>query len=91
MIEVTDVSKKYYVGGDEIVAVDGVTLHIKKGEFVSILGHSGSGKTTLLSLMGGLTRPDRGTVLIDGTDIWTLGDDELSEFRNKKLNFIYQF
>jgi len=91
MIEVTDVSKKYYVGGDEIVAVDGVTIHIKKGEFVSILGHSGSGKTTLLSLMGGLTRPDSGTVLIDGTDIWSLSDDELSEFRNKKLNFIYQF
>ncbi len=91
MIEVIDVSKRYYVGGDEIVAVDGVTLHIKKGEFVSILGHSGSGKTTLLSLMGGLTRPDRGTVLIDGTDIWALSDDDLSEFRNRKLNFIYQF
>ncbi len=91
MIEVIDVSKRYYVGGDEIVAVDGVTLHIKKGEFVSILGHSGSGKTTFLSLMGGLTRPDRGTVLIDGTDIWALSDDDLSEFRNRKLNFIYQF
>ncbi|RMG70476.1 MAG: ABC transporter ATP-binding protein [Nitrospirae bacterium] len=91
MIDVKDISKRYYVGGDEIVAVDNVSLNIKKGEFVSILGHSGSGKTTLLSLIGGLTRPDTGTVLIDDTDIWALGDDELSEFRNRKLNFIYQF
>ncbi len=91
MIEVRNLTKKYRVGGDEIVAVDDVSLSIKKGEFVSILGHSGSGKTTLLSLIGGLTRPDTGTIVIDNTHIWLLSDDELSEFRNKKLNFIYQF
>ena len=91
MIEVENLTKRYYVGSDEIIAVDNVSLSIKKGEFVSILGHSGSGKTTLLSLIGGLTRPDTGRVIIDNTDIWSLTDNELSEFRNMKLNFIYQF
>jgi putative ABC transport system ATP-binding protein/lipoprotein-releasing system ATP-binding protein len=74
-----------------IKAVDNVNLKIKKGEFVSIVGHSGSGKTTLLSLIGGLTKPDRGKVLIDDTDIWTLSDAELSALRNQKIGFIFQF
>ncbi len=91
MIEVKNLTKRYIVGGDEIIAVDNVSLTVQKGEFISILGHSGSGKTTLLSLIGGLTRPDSGSIVIDNTDIWSLSDNELSEFRNKKLNFIYQF
>ncbi|MBI4690825.1 MAG: ABC transporter ATP-binding protein [Nitrospirae bacterium] len=73
------------------MAVDGVSFEIKKGEMVSIVGHSGSGKTTLLNLIGGLTRPDSGLILIDNIDIWSMNDDDLSEFRNKKISFIYQF
>ncbi len=57
----------------------------------SVIGHSGSGKTTLLSLIGGLTRPDSGQVLVDGVDLWSMADDSMSEFRNRKISFIYQF
>ncbi len=91
MLEAKDLSKSYKVGSDVIKAVDNINLNVYKGEFISIIGHSGSGKTTLLSLMGGLTKPDSGTVIIDGTGIWSISDDELSELRNKKINFIYQF
>ena len=91
MIEVKDLSKTYKVGSDIIKAVDNVNLRIEDNEFISILGHSGSGKTTLLSLIGGLTKPDSGTVVIDGTDIWSISDNELSGLRNQKMNFIFQF
>jgi putative ABC transport system ATP-binding protein/lipoprotein-releasing system ATP-binding protein len=91
MIDVRDLSKTYKVGTDIIKAVDNVSLTVQNGQFISILGHSGSGKTTLLSLMGGLTKPDSGTVIIDNTDIWSIDDNALSEFRNRKINFIYQF
>jgi putative ABC transport system ATP-binding protein/lipoprotein-releasing system ATP-binding protein len=91
MIEVKKISKTYKAGSEIIKAVDNVDLSIDQGEFTSIVGHSGSGKTTLLSLMGGLTKPDAGTVIIDGTDLWAINDNDLSEFRNLKINFIYQF
>jgi len=91
MIEVRNISKTYQAGGQSVHAVNSANLHIEKGEFLSIVGHSGSGKTTLLSLMGGLTRPDSGTVVIDGVDLWRIDDNELSGFRNRKINFIYQF
>jgi putative ABC transport system ATP-binding protein/lipoprotein-releasing system ATP-binding protein len=91
MIELKNVSKTYKLDGDIINAVKDVDLNIERGEFVSILGHSGSGKTTLLNLIGGLTRPDNGSVIIENTDIWSIGDNELSELRNEKMNFIFQF
>lgn len=91
MIEVKDLTKTYSIDGQALKAVDHVSLLVNKGDMVSIIGHSGSGKTTLLSLIGGLTKPDSGRVVIDGTDIWSINDDRLSEFRNKKINFIYQF
>ncbi|HDL21142.1 MAG TPA: ABC transporter ATP-binding protein, partial [Nitrospirae bacterium] len=91
MIEVKDLSKTYKVGTDIVKAVDNVSLKVEKGEFLSIVGHSGSGKTTFLSLIGGLTKPDSGTVSIEGTDIWSISDNKLSELRNLKINFIYQF
>jgi putative ABC transport system ATP-binding protein/lipoprotein-releasing system ATP-binding protein len=91
MIVLKDLTKTYQNGEVLIKAVDNVNLKIKKGEFVSIVGHSGSGKTTLLSLIGGLTKPDRGKVLIDDTNIWTLSDAELSALRNQKIGFIFQF
>lgn len=91
MIELSGLTKTYMDGDQKIKAVDGVSLSVPQGEFVSIIGHSGSGKTTLLSLAGGLTKPDAGRVVIGGTDIWSLPDDALSEFRNKNVNFIFQF
>lgn len=91
MVKAEGLRKSYMVGDTEIKAVDNVSLEVKKGEFVSIVGHSGSGKTTLMSLIGGLTRPDSGEVIIDGQNLWRMDDDSLSEFRNEKMSFIYQF
>ena len=91
MISLTNLTKSYRLDEKRIKAVDRVSLEVERGEFAAILGHSGSGKTTLLNLMGGLTKPDSGTVCIDGTDLWSMDDNALSEFRNEKLNFIFQF
>ncbi len=91
MIVVDHLSKIYSLEGERVTAVDDVSFTIERGEFLAILGHSGSGKTTLLNLIGGLTRPNSGTVRIDGQDIWQLSDRELSRLRNEKMNFIFQF
>ena len=91
MIEVQGVSKTYMVSGQRFTATDNVTLRVERGERVAIVGHSGSGKTTLLSMMGGLTRPNSGIVRIADTDIWTMDDNQRSEFRNRTISFIYQF
>ncbi len=91
MIEVKELTKTYTIDGQTLKAVNNVSFTVRKAEMVSIIGHSGSGKTTLLSLIGGLTKPDAGQVLIDGVNIWSMSDDGLSEFRNSKINFIYQF
>jgi ABC-type lipoprotein export system ATPase subunit len=91
MIELKGLSKTYTVSGKVIHALLPLDLTIKQGEFVSIVGHSGSGKSTFLSLIGGIARPDTGTVSIDGTNIWEYGDTKLSKLRNDKLGFVYQF
>jgi len=91
MIEAINLAKSYRVGGQTLSAANGVNLAVDKGEMVAVIGHSGSGKTTLLSLLGGLTRPDSGQVIIGKTNIWSLSDNDLSELRNRELGFIYQF
>ncbi|MCL4492775.1 MAG: ABC transporter ATP-binding protein [Nitrospirae bacterium] len=91
MIDIRNVTKTYGIGGQTVKAVDKVSFAMGTGEIVSIIGHSGSGKTTLLSLVGGLTKPDSGSVVIDGKDIWSMDDDSLSELRNRKISFIFQF
>ena len=91
MIELTALSKTYTISGKSIKAVQQTDLRIDQGEFVSIVGHSGSGKSTFLSLIGGIARPDSGTVNIDGTNIWTYNDKRLSKLRNEKFGFVYQF
>lgn len=91
MIDINDVWKIYNVGGEKIEALKSVNLQIEKGSFISIVGHSGSGKTTLLSILGGLTKPTRGKVHIEGVDIWNMNDRELSSMRNRKIGFIFQF
>jgi len=91
VIEIEHLNKVYPIDGTPFKAVDDISFSIKQGEFLSILGHSGSGKTTLLNLIGGLTKPNSGTVKIDGQDIWKLSDSELSGLRNEKMNFIFQF
>lgn len=69
----------------------GINLHIEKGEVVSIVGASGAGKTTLLQILGSLDKPTQGSVSIDGTDINTLSERQLSDFRNKHIGFVFQF
>jgi putative ABC transport system ATP-binding protein/lipoprotein-releasing system ATP-binding protein len=91
MIEMKDIWKIYQVGDQQIEALRSVNLKIEKGSFISIVGHSGSGKTTLLSILGGLTKPSKGSVHIDGIDVWKLNDRDLSALRNKKIGFIFQF
>ncbi len=91
MIDIHDIWKVYDVGGEKIEALKSVNLKIERGSFISIVGHSGSGKTTLLSVLGGLTKPTKGSVHIDGIDVWDLKDKELSALRNEKIGFIFQF
>ncbi len=91
IISLRDLSKLYKVGPSTVRAVESLGLDIPRGQMVSIVGHSGSGKTTLLSLIGGLTKPTSGRVLLDGVNIWTLSDKELSRLRNKKIGFAFQF
>lgn len=83
--------RKTYGSGESLVhALDGVSLDVKKGEFLSIVGTSGSGKSTLLHMLGGLDRPDSGNVIIDGKDIFGLKDEELTIFRRRKIGFVFQ-
>jgi len=86
-----NVSKIYGEGDSQVKALDNASFSIKQGEFVLIIGSSGSGKSTLLNMIGLLDSPTNGKIFIDGTNTTTLGDDQVSSFRNKKLGFIFQF
>jgi len=89
-IELTDLTKHYKQGSTVVKALDGVSLSIESGEFVSIVGRSGSGKTTALDLLGLLLRPTSGQVLLDGTDTGKLRDGARADLRGKKLGFVFQ-
>ncbi|MBQ8612739.1 MAG: ABC transporter ATP-binding protein [Ruminiclostridium sp.] len=87
----TENLKKVYTSGDiETRALDGVSISVEKGEFVSVVGTSGSGKSTLLHMLGGLDRPDSGKVIVDGKDIFSLSNEELTIFRRRKIGFVFQ-
>ncbi|WP_277028751.1 ABC transporter ATP-binding protein [Thermaurantimonas aggregans] len=90
VIAVKDVYKIYQMGEVEVRALDGVSLTIEPGEFTAIIGPSGSGKTTLLNLIGGLDRPTKGSVTIRDTDLSTLTEDELIDFRLFNIGFVFQ-
>jgi ABC-type lipoprotein export system ATPase subunit len=91
MIELKGLSKTYTISGKTIKAVQPLDLSVQQGDFVSIVGHSGSGKSTFLSLVGGIARPDTGSVSIDKNNIWNYNDKERSRLRNEKFGFVYQF
>lgn len=90
MISVKNLKKTYFLGGEEVHALDDVSLSIKEHEFVAIIGQSGSGKSTFMNILGCLDRPDSGEITLDGTDILKCKEKELSVIRNKKIGFIFQ-
>ena len=81
ILQACDLKKTYGTGEACVQALDGVSLNVEKGEFVAIVGTSGSGKSTLLHMLGGLDRPSSGKVFVDGKDIFSLKDEELTIFR----------
>lgn len=91
LIEIQNLTKTYAVDDTFFIGVDDISLSIDRGDFLSIVGHSGSGKTTLVSIIGGILRPTSGQVLLDGVDICSLGDNALSEYRSKRIGFMFQF
>ena len=90
ILETMDLRKTYGSGEAEVRALDGVDLCVESGEFVAIVGSSGSGKSTLLHMLGGLDRPTSGTVTVDGRELSTLKDEELTIFRRRKIGFVFQ-
>ncbi len=91
LIELRNVSKIYHLGGEEIRALDDVSLDIDGGEFISIIGPSGSGKSTLMHIVGCLDSPTTGSIKLDGTQIQNASARELARIRNQKIGFVFQF
>lgn len=91
IIKLENIVKKFYIGKpNELEILHKISLEVKKGEFVSIVGPSGSGKSTLMNLIGILDRPTEGTYVLDGIDVSKAADKELSAIRNKKIGFVFQ-
>ena len=87
ILESKNLCKTYGSGESEVKALDHVSIHIEDGQFISIVGTSGSGKSTLLNMLGGLDRPDSGTVTVSGKDIFSMKEEELTIFRRRNIGF----
>lgn len=90
ILKIEKLSKRFRHGGGVVEAVKAIDLTVREGEFIAIMGASGSGKSTLLHLIAGLTRPDEGSIQIDGTDIHALSDNEMALFRRKQIGLVFQ-
>lgn len=90
MIKLEHIKKYFSMGDEQIKALDDVSLHVEKGEYLSIIGPSGSGKSTLMNILGLLDIPDEGNFLLDGVDTKDLSDSSLAKLRNKKIGFVFQ-
>ncbi|HWD92890.1 MAG TPA: ABC transporter ATP-binding protein [Verrucomicrobiae bacterium] len=90
VIKLEDVHKVYHTGEVDVHAVRGVSLEIRTGEFVAVMGSSGSGKSTLMNMLGCLDHPTRGRYSLDGTDVSQLDRDQLADIRNAKIGFVFQ-
>jgi len=90
MIDIHDLRKVYVMGEEEVAALAGVSLQIARGEYVAVIGPSGSGKSTLMNILGGLDRPTDGTYGFEGEDVGHFTDDELADFRRRRIGFVFQ-
>ncbi|HZX91744.1 MAG TPA: ABC transporter ATP-binding protein [Rudaea sp.] len=90
MVHLDGVTRRYHVGGQVVDALAGVSVEITQGQFVAIVGPSGSGKSTLLNILGCLDRPSTGSYRLDGTDVSTFDDERASDFRNRRVGFVFQ-
>jgi putative ABC transport system ATP-binding protein len=91
ILKASDLVRTYHMGDQEIRALDGISFEVQAGTFVSVMGPSGSGKSTLLHLLGGLDSATSGSVVLDGSDLAALDDNDLTQLRHNKLGFIFQF
>jgi putative ABC transport system ATP-binding protein len=89
-IQLSGIKKIYQIGDQEVAALNGIDLDIKKGEFAALMGPSGSGKSTLMNILGCLDRPTVGSYRLDGEEVANLGDDALAITRNRKIGFVFQ-
>jgi putative ABC transport system ATP-binding protein len=90
ILRLTNVVRTYQLGGEEVRALDGISLTVRRGEFLSVMGRSGSGKSTLLNVVGCLDRPTSGTILLDGKDVTRVPKSELPRIRREKIGFVFQ-
>ena len=90
MIEIAGLRKTYHMGDEEVAALAGVDLSIGRGEHVAVVGPSGSGKSTLMNIVGGLDRPDGGSYVFEGEPVAEFDDDQLADFRNRRIGFVFQ-
>jgi putative ABC transport system ATP-binding protein len=90
MIEIADLKKVYIMGEEEVPALAGVDLAIGRGEYVAVIGPSGSGKSTLMNILGGLDRPTHGAYRFEGEDVGGFVDDDLADFRRRRIGFVFQ-
>ncbi len=90
-IIIRGIKKTFYIGSRSVQALNGIDLDIKKGELMCIMGASGAGKSTFLHILGTVERPTDGSITYDSVDVFKMNDDALSEFRNKKIGFVFQF
>jgi ABC-type lipoprotein export system ATPase subunit len=91
MLSCGKVGKTYATERGAVDAIRAIDLEVARGEFVAIVGRSGSGKSSLMAMIGGLSRPSRGTIWVQGVDIWALPDDRLAQLRSREIGFVFQF
>jgi len=90
MIQIEDLTKTYVMGEETVTALDSVSLSIGRGESIAIIGPSGSGKSTLMNILGGLDRPSGGRYRFEGEEVAHFSDDQLADFRNRRIGFVFQ-
>jgi len=91
MLSCLGLRKDYVTERGAVAAVAGIDLQVAAGRFAAIIGRSGSGKSSLMAMIGGLSRPSAGRVVVNGTDIWDLSENELAAFRNRRIGYVFQF